>query len=202
MSPVSSSKVSDPGTRVHVPFTLSETWTCPGALYWLNHPTSRSPWPTGEVSVTVVAEIGAVENAAPWTKVGVVDWAPAVRGSGSPRAAITARAAADRADGEWFTDSLYCDTCSAPLGGRRGQRRGAGHAARSVSSAIMAVWPRPPAWLRAKSKTNATKAQHGIATFRRRARKSGRRGRAPMQDAWSLLQTRPGEGRLPAGNAQ
>src|SRR5438094_5334327 len=103
MSPVSSSKVSDPGTRVQVPFTLSETWTCPGALYWLNHPTSRSPWPTGEVSVTVVAEIGAVENAAPWTKVGVVDWATAVRGSGTPRAAITARAAADRADGEWFT---------------------------------------------------------------------------------------------------
>src|SRR2546425_7360252 len=105
MSPVSFVKVSDPGTRVHMPFTLSETWTCPGALYWLNHPTSRSPWPTGEVSVTVVAEIGAVENAAPWTKLGVVDWATAVRGSGTPRAAITARAAADRADGEWFTDS-------------------------------------------------------------------------------------------------
>src|SRR5882724_13449331 len=117
MSPVSLMKVSDPGTRVHVPFTLSETWTCPGALYWLNHPTSRSPWPTGEVSVTVVAEIGAVENAAPWTKVGVVDWATAERGSGTPRAAITARAAADRADGEWVTDSLYWRYLQRPAAG-------------------------------------------------------------------------------------
>src|SRR2546426_11667625 len=75
MSPVSSSKVSDPAaTRVHAPFTLSDTWTSSGALYWLNHPTSRSPWETGRVSVTVSAEtLDPVEKAVPWTNVGEVD---------------------------------------------------------------------------------------------------------------------------------
>src|SRR5439155_4282551 len=88
MSPVSSSKVSDPaGARIQVPFTLSDTWTCPGALYWANHPTSRSPWATGRVSGTVSAgTLDPVENASPWTKVGVV--APA----GPARAATTSRA--------------------------------------------------------------------------------------------------------------
>src|SRR5213595_339901 len=104
MSPVSLMKVSDPGNRVQVPLMSSVTCTCSGASNWENHPTSRSPWPTERVSGTVSVETrDPVENAAPWTKVGVVDWATAQRGSGTPRAAITARAAADRADGEWFT---------------------------------------------------------------------------------------------------
>src|SRR5216117_1807232 len=90
MSPVSSSKVSDPaGARIQVPFTLSDTWTCPGALYWANHPTSRSPWATGRVSGTVSAgTLDPVENASPWTKVGVV--AP----TGPARAATRSRAGA------------------------------------------------------------------------------------------------------------
>src|SRR5439155_19378537 len=88
MSPVSASKVSDPaGARVQVPFTLSDTRTCPGALYWANHPTSRSPWATGRVSGTVSAgTLDPVENASPWTKVGVV--AP----TGPARAATRSRA--------------------------------------------------------------------------------------------------------------
>src|SRR5207249_534259 len=147
MSPVSSSKVSDPaGARIQVPFTLSDTWTCPGALYWANHPTSRSPWATGRVSGTVSAGTrDPVENAVPWTKVGVVDWASAERGSRTPTVAITASAAVDRADEKSFTDdSLLCDICSAPPRGRRGCHEALGHAARSVSSAIIALWCRPP----------------------------------------------------------
>src|SRR5437763_2518521 len=73
MSPVSSTKCSDAGARVQAPFTLSDTWISPGAWNWENHPTSKSPWATEEVSATVVADIEAVENAAPWTKVGAVD---------------------------------------------------------------------------------------------------------------------------------
>src|SRR5437867_3764575 len=99
MSPVSSRKCSERGARVQAPFTLSDTWTSPEAAYSENHPTSRSPWATGAVSVTVVAEIGAVENAAPWTKVGVIDWAPAVPERRTPSAAI----APDRAAGKCFT---------------------------------------------------------------------------------------------------
>src|SRR5438045_3769962 len=101
MSPVSSSKVIARGALVQAPFTLSDTWTCPGALYSATQPTSRSPWATGWSSVTVVAEVGAVEKAAPWMKVGVVDWATAVRGTEAPR--IRARPAADRAEGESLT---------------------------------------------------------------------------------------------------
>src|SRR5947209_9984670 len=76
MSPVSSRKVSDRGARVQVPFTLSDTRTCAGSPYWANHPTSRFPWATAPVSVTVaVGTLVPVENAAPSMKVGVVDWA-------------------------------------------------------------------------------------------------------------------------------
>ena len=89
MSPVSSTKCSDRGARVQAPFTLSDTWTSPEAAYSENHPTSRSPWATGALSVTVVAEIGAVENAAPWTKVGAVDCCAA---AGPARAAPRNRA--------------------------------------------------------------------------------------------------------------
>src|SRR5882724_10871945 len=104
MSPVSSSKVSDPAAaRVHAPFTLSETQTCSGALYWLNHPTSRSPWATGRVSVTVNAETrDPVENAVPWTKVGE---AAAVHGRRAPKVAITAMLAAERVEGNFFTQT-------------------------------------------------------------------------------------------------
>src|SRR5213593_1105907 len=104
MSPVSSRKCSDRGARVQAPFTLSDTRTCAEAPYCENHPTSRSPWATGAVSVTVVDETrDPVENAAPWTKVGVIDWAPAVTESRTPSAAITARRAPDRAEGKCFT---------------------------------------------------------------------------------------------------
>src|SRR5436190_2091986 len=61
------------GARVQAPFTLSDTSTCPGTLYCENHPTSRSPPATGLVSVTVVVRTrDPLENAVPWTKVGVV----------------------------------------------------------------------------------------------------------------------------------
>src|SRR5438046_506106 len=106
MAPGSSLKGSRRGARVQVPFTLSDTCTCPGAPYSETQPTSRSPSATGRVSVTVAVEtLDPVENAAPWTKVGVVDWAAAVRGSGrrAPRVAITARPAVDRTDGKSFT---------------------------------------------------------------------------------------------------
>src|SRR5213083_32555 len=101
MSPVSSSKVSEATARVQVPFTLSDTCAGPGALYWANHPTSRSPWATGRVSVTVSdGTRDPVENAAPWTNVGL---ATAVQGRRTPSAAITARLAVDRADVKYFT---------------------------------------------------------------------------------------------------
>src|SRR2546428_5613213 len=103
MSPVSSRKVNDLGARVQAPFTLSDTRTRSGALYWANHPTSRSPWATGPLSVTVTDETRAVENAAPWTKLGEADWATAGRGSRAARVAITAIAAVDRAEGKCFT---------------------------------------------------------------------------------------------------
>src|SRR5439155_26577227 len=78
MSPVSSRKVSDRGARVQVPFTLSDTRTFAGSPYWANHPTSRFPWATAPVSVTVAVETFVpVENAAPSMKVGVVDWGSA-----------------------------------------------------------------------------------------------------------------------------
>src|SRR6266581_431441 len=125
MSPVSSSKVTEATARVQVPFTLSDTCTCPGALYWANHPTSRSPWATGWVSVTVSdGTRDPVEAAAPWTKVGL---ATAVRGRRTPRVAITARPAVERVDGKCLTViSLPSDACSAPPRGRRGWQREAG----------------------------------------------------------------------------
>src|SRR5256885_3183301 len=104
MSPVSSRKVSARGARVQVPFTLSDTCTRAGSPYWANHPTSRFPWATAPVSVTVAVEtLVPVENAAPSTKLGVVDWATAARGSTTPRVAITARPAADRTEPKSFT---------------------------------------------------------------------------------------------------
>src|SRR5207247_451833 len=86
MSPVSSSKACAPAAaRVQVPFTLSDTWTSPGTLYWENHPTSRSPPATGRVSVTVaVGTREPVANAAPWTNAGVVAWARAGGQGGHP----------------------------------------------------------------------------------------------------------------------
>src|SRR3989442_1209999 len=119
MSPVSSSKVSDPAAaRVQVPFTLSDTCTGPGALYWATHPTSRSPWATGRVSVTVSdGTRDPVENAAPWTKVGL---ATAVRGRRTPRVAITAKPAVHRVDAKYFT-SISPSLFQLPA-----RRRGAG----------------------------------------------------------------------------
>src|SRR2546421_12048101 len=106
MSPVSSRKVSDAGARVQVPFTLSDTRTCSGASYWENQPTSRSPWATGRLSVTVtVGTRDPVENAAPWTQVGAVERATAGHGSRAPRVGNTARPAVGRADAERFVGS-------------------------------------------------------------------------------------------------
>src|SRR5439155_1767184 len=81
MSPVSSRKVSDPGVRVQVPFTSSDTCTSAGAWYWANHPTRRSPWATGLVSVTVSGDAPA--NAVPWMKVRVVDFCAAACDEGA-----------------------------------------------------------------------------------------------------------------------
>src|SRR5438046_8666455 len=104
MSPVSSRKVSDAGARVQVPFTLSDTRTCSGASYWENQPTSRSPWATGRLSVTVtVGTRDPDENAAPSTQVGAVERATPVHGSRSQRPAKMARPAVTRPDGESLT---------------------------------------------------------------------------------------------------
>src|SRR2546422_2580348 len=57
--------------RVQAPLTLSETCTWPGALYWPNHPTSRSPARTGSLRVNVYdARRSAGEAPAPWTNSG------------------------------------------------------------------------------------------------------------------------------------
>src|SRR2546425_13356611 len=119
MSPVSPRKVKDPGARVQVPFTLSDTRTCSGASYWENQPTSRSPWATGRLSVTVtVGTRDPVENAAPWTQVGALERATAVHGSRAPRAANMARPAVDRADGECFIlISILCRYLPCPAAG-------------------------------------------------------------------------------------
>src|SRR5947209_6711597 len=143
MSPVSFRKVCDRGARVQLPFTSSDTSTCSGALYWANHPTSRSPWATGWVSVTVIAGTrDPVENAVPWTNVAL---ATAVRGNRAPRVAITARPAVDRVDGKCLTVIHSPPMLAVP-------RRGAGedgnekrgHTYRSVSLAIVTLWCRPP----------------------------------------------------------
>src|SRR5437773_5934638 len=101
MSPVSSSKACAPAAaRVQVPFTLSDTWTSPGTLYWENHPTSRSPPATGRVSVTVaVGTREPVANAAPWTNAGVA-WARAGRARRAPRVATTARREREGGEGK------------------------------------------------------------------------------------------------------
>src|SRR5207245_9882006 len=56
---------------VQGPLMLSETCTWPGALYWPNHPTSRSPARTGSLRVNVYdARRSAGEAAAPWPNSG------------------------------------------------------------------------------------------------------------------------------------
>src|SRR5439155_1325226 len=56
---------------VQGPLMLSETCTWPGALYWPNHPTSRSPTRTGSLRVYVYdARRSAGEAAVPWTNSG------------------------------------------------------------------------------------------------------------------------------------
>src|SRR6266404_2752680 len=58
-------------TCVQGPLMLSEICTWPGALYWPNHPTSRSPARTGSLRVNVYdARRSAGEAAAPWTNSG------------------------------------------------------------------------------------------------------------------------------------
>src|SRR2546426_4138243 len=56
---------------VQGPLMLSETCTWPVALYWPNHPTSRSPGKTGLLRVKLYdARRSAGEAAAPWTNSG------------------------------------------------------------------------------------------------------------------------------------
>src|ERR1700733_2794946 len=56
--------------RVQAPLTLSETFTCPDALYSPNQPTSRSPACAGADSVIVVLVTwGAVDAEPPCTAV-------------------------------------------------------------------------------------------------------------------------------------
>ena len=63
-------KVVDALARVHVPLTLSETWTWPLELYWPNYPTSRSPAPTALLNwrVVLVTWVPVLVDA-PWTHV-------------------------------------------------------------------------------------------------------------------------------------
>src|SRR5207245_9243344 len=64
------------------PLMLSETCTWPGALYWPNHPTSRSLPKTGSLRVKVYdARRSAGEAAAPWTNWGETAGVLTVRGA-------------------------------------------------------------------------------------------------------------------------
>ena len=58
------------GPRVHAPFTLSETLTCPVAFFWANHPTNKSPFCTAFEKV-IFSDVAFVvgEAAAACTKV-------------------------------------------------------------------------------------------------------------------------------------
>src|SRR5437899_4241516 len=166
MSPVSPRKVKDPGARVQVPFTLSDTRTCSGASYWENHPTSRSPWATGRVSVTVTVETrDPVDNAAPWTQVGVVEPATAVRGSRTPRVANTARPAVDRSDREDFiVISILCHTCSAPPWDAEGRDEERSYAARvHVSDRRPGPLSRP-SWAAPPASRSRTRSPLGQST--------------------------------------
>src|SRR5437016_3999270 len=69
-------------TCVQGPLMLSETCTWPGALYWPNHPTSRSLPKTGSLRVKVYdARRSAGEAAAPWTNSGETAGVLTVRGA-------------------------------------------------------------------------------------------------------------------------
>src|SRR5207247_587747 len=68
---------------VQGPLMLSETCTWPGALYWPNHPISRSPARTGLLRVYVYeARRSAGGAAAPWTNSGERGGVEAGRGGG------------------------------------------------------------------------------------------------------------------------
>src|SRR5438093_6232319 len=166
MSPVSSSKVSAPAaTRVQAPFTLSDTWLSPGALYCENHPTSRSPWATGRVSAMAYDESRAVENAVAWTKVGV---ASAACGNGAPRATITARP--DTAEDRYFTRSPFF--CTTRVGRLEPDQTGSSEVG-AISCGALAAFP---FWMEAPT------PQRSIAPLR--AQRRGRRGaRSPCHIA-------------------
>src|SRR5437870_12997413 len=68
--------------RVQAPLTLSETRTWPDALYWPNHPTSRSPARTGSLRVRVYdGRRLAGEAATPWTNSGDTTGVVTVKGA-------------------------------------------------------------------------------------------------------------------------
>ena len=80
MSPVPLNVVET--ERVQGPLTSSETCTSPGALNWLNQPTSRSPAETGSVRVKVSDEMRLADEAAtPWTNSGDAAGVVTVRGA-------------------------------------------------------------------------------------------------------------------------
>src|SRR5579875_926216 len=95
MSPLPPPKVVDAVDRVHAPFTLSETFTCPDELYWPNQPTSRSPACTGADRVIVVLVTCEAVDAAPpctaavppgagvvaWTGDDCAEWLPPLKAS-------------------------------------------------------------------------------------------------------------------------
>src|SRR2546428_12905699 len=79
---------------VQGPLMLSETCTWPGALYWPNHPISRSPARTGLLRAYVYeARRSGGEAAAPWTASGASGGAP------PPTAAERAAGYVARAEG-------------------------------------------------------------------------------------------------------
>src|SRR5438552_19097969 len=83
---------------VQGPLMLSETCTWPGALYWPNHPTSRSLLKTGSLRVRVYdARRSAGEAAAPWPKGGETAGVLAVRGPERAGRAVARRQASTEA---------------------------------------------------------------------------------------------------------
>src|SRR5947208_16548757 len=88
---------------VQGPLMLSETCTWPGALYWPNHPTSRSLPKTGSLRVKVYdARRWAGEAAAPWTNWG--ETAGVLTVAGAERAG--------RAFARWEAVSEYHGVCA------------------------------------------------------------------------------------------
>src|SRR5712691_2497004 len=95
--------------RVHRPLTLSETCTWPDALYWLNHPTSRSPAATGWLSVRAYDLKRLPGDAAtPWTNSG--DWAGAVTTRGADCAECSFARSKASTEYAWVVDGVTSES--------------------------------------------------------------------------------------------